>query len=488
MGNKALRIFLGICLLFPWKLEAQNVLAGELSKVQKHPGLKHAAWGFLAVYADTKDTIARHNEQMALSPASVMKTVSTSAALMMLGENYRFRTRLYVSGKVTDDGILNGDLIIRGGGDPSLGSDKWKESIRDTLFQNIYRQLRAQGIKLINGNIICDASAFEEVMAPPGWNWGDIGNYYGAGPSGLTICDNLVIYCFKSGRAGDSTRVFKTIPEVKDVTIRNSVTAGGSGDNAYVFGSEYGSLRYIKGTIPANSDSFCVKGNIPDPPKFAGQLVKEALENRNLPVMGSVITNREWAVAPDYKNTAVFREIGSVESARLASIVSVVNQFSNNLYAEHVHKAVSAYKTGLGSNGGSNSLITDFWVAKGLDPDALFITDGSGLSRSNAISMANLVKLLDITARDKVGESFRNSLPVAGKSGTLRNMCKGTKAEGNITAKSGTMSRVKAYAGYAKAANGRPVVFAMTFTNFSCSSSDLGKLIEGLMVKTAELK
>lgn len=467
---------------------AQNPLATEVAKLQKDPGLKHAAWSFFAIYADTKDTLARFNEQMALPPASVMKTVTTGAALMILGEDYTFKTRLYIRGKITADGILNGDLIIRGGGDPSLGSDKWKESIRDTLFSNIYHQLQAQGIKLINGNVLCDASIFEELMAPPGWNWGDIGNYYGAGPSGLSICDNLVLYCFKSGRPGDSTRVFRTLPEIKDATIRNSVVAGGSGDNAYVFGSEYGNLRYIRGSIPANSDSFCVKGNIPDPPKFAGQLVKEALENRNMPVMGTVVTNREWAVAPNYANTAEVREIGRIQSARLASIVSVVNQFSNNLYAEHLHKAISAHKTGTGSNSGSNSLITDFWVAKGLDADALFMADGSGLSRSNAISTANLVKMLNIIGHDKTSEAFRNSLPVAGKSGTLRNLCKDTKAEGNVTAKSGTMSRIKSYAGYAKAANGRPVVFAMVFTNYSCSTSELTDKIEVLMVKMAELK
>lgn len=476
---------LGLCTLGG---KAQNAVATEIAKLKKDPGLQHAAWSFLAVYADTKDTIARHDEQMALPPASVMKTVSTGAALMMLGENYTFKTRLYIRGKITEDGILNGDLIVRGGGDPSLGSDKWRESFRDTLFLNIYRQLRAQGIKLINGNVLCDASVFEELMAPPGWNWGDIGNYYGAGPSGLTICDNLVLYCFKSGRTGDSTQVFRTVPEIRDVKIRNSVVAGGSGDNAYVFGSEYGNLRYIKGTIPANSDSFCVKGNIPDPPKFAGQLVKEALEKMNMPVMGTVITDREWVAAPNYANTAEVREIGKVESARLASIVSVVNQFSNNLYAEHVHKAISAYKTGTGSNSGSNTLITNFWVGKGLDPAALFISDGSGLSRSNAISSANLVKMLDIIGRDKTGEAFRNSLPVAGKSGTLRNMCKGTKAENNVTAKSGTMSRIKSYAGYAKAANGRPVVFSMIFTNYSCPTSELTDKIEVLMVKMAELK
>lgn len=479
--------FVGLILNIVHGVHAQNPVASQVAVLKKDAGLKHAGWGFLAIYADTKDTIAKFNEQMALPPASVMKTVSTSAALQILGADYTFKTQLYIRGKITADGILNGDLIIRGGGDPTLGSDKWKESIKDSLLMNIYRQIRAQGIKIINGNIIADASIFEELMAPPGWNWGDIGNYYGAGPSGLTICDNLVIYCFKSGKSGEQTKLFRMVPDVKDVQIRNYVTAGGSGDNAYVFGSEYANLRYVRGTIPANSDSFCVKGNMPDPPKFAGSMIKEALDRLNMPVMGNVFTDRDLEKPINYKNPELI-EIGKVESPKLASIVGVVNLFSNNLYAEHLHKAISAHKTGTGSNASSNSIITDFWVSKGLNRSALFISDGSGLSRSNAISMANLVTMLDIIGKDKTGEAFRNSLPVAGQSGTLRNLCKGTKAQGNLVAKSGTMSRIKAYAGYVKSSGGRPIIFAMDFTNYSCSTSELTDKIELLMVKMAEMK
>jgi D-alanyl-D-alanine carboxypeptidase/D-alanyl-D-alanine-endopeptidase (penicillin-binding protein 4) len=265
------------------------------------------------------------------------------------------------------------------------------------------------------------------------------------------------------------------------------VTAGGTGDNAYVFGAEYGNIRYIKGTIPANSDSFCVKGNLHDPPRFAGQLIKEALESRNLPIMGSVITDRELNTPIDYKDAGL-KEIGRIESPKLKDIITVINQLSNNLYAEHVHKAISAHKTGLGSNSNSNDIIKSHWVAKGLDAGALFVTDGSGLSRSNAISTTNLVKMLMIVAKDKTSSDFKKSLPVAGKSGTLRNMCKGTKAEGNVMAKSGTMTRVKGYAGYVNTASGRPVVFAMLFNNYACSNNEITKKIEKLMVKMAELK
>jgi D-alanyl-D-alanine carboxypeptidase/D-alanyl-D-alanine-endopeptidase (penicillin-binding protein 4) len=118
----------------------------------------------------------------------------------------------------------------------------------------------------------------------------------------------------------------------------------------------------------------------------------------------------------------------------------------------------------------------------------MFITDGSGLSRSNAMNAENLVRMLQVISADKTAEAFKKSLPVAGKSGTLRNMCKGTEAEGNLMAKSGTMNRVKAYSGYVKAGNGRPVMFAMTFTNFSCSNAELVKKIENLMAKMAEVR
>ncbi len=466
---------------------AQNSVEAELSRLKKDPALTHAAWSFMAIYADSRDTISRHNERTALPPASVMKLVTTAAALQILGPDYRFRTRLYMRGKISPSGELEGDLIIRGGGDPTLGSDKWRESVRDTLLAAIYKSVADKGIRSVKGNIIADASVFEELMAPPGWNWGDIGNYYGAGPSGLTICDNLVIYCFRSGAPGKPTEVFRTVPELKDVQIRNLVTAGGTGDNAYVFGAEYGPLRYIRGTIPANSDSFCVKGNMHDPPLFAGLLIKQGLEDKGIAVSGRVFTDRELSSPPDYSAPDI-AELGFVVSPPLADIVSVVNQVSNNLYAEHVHKALSAKGGKEGSNSESNKMLTKFWTDKGLAASGLFITDGSGLSRSNAVSAENLVRMLEIIGRDKTADVFRASLPVAGKSGTLRNMCKGTKAEGNLMAKSGTMTRVKAYAGYVKAANGRPIVFAMIFNNYSCTNAEITKKIETLMVKMAELK
>lgn len=466
---------------------AQNTLSGMVEKLKSDPALIGASWSILAVYADAKDTLANYNEQTALPPASVMKTVSTAAALQILGSDYTFKTRLYISGDITEDGILNGNLILQGGGDPTLGSDKWKEGAKDSLLLNVYRTLVANGIKMINGNIIADASVFEEVMAAPGWNWGDIGNYYGAGPSGLTVCDNLLVYCFKSGENGEKTTIFKTVPEISDIQVRNYVTAGGKGDNAYVFGSEYANIRYIQGTIPAKSDSFCVKGNIPDPPKFAASMTKDALERYHIPVMGWAQTDRSLDTSIEYAGQSL-RGLAQWSSPPLSEIISVINMSSNNLYAEHVHKAVSAYKNGKGTNAGSNKIITDFWVSKGLDANALFMTDGSGLSRSNAISTSNLVKMLRLAAEHKTSGIFIKSLPIAGRSGTLKSMCRGTKAQGNIAAKSGTMTRIKAYAGYATAANGRPVVFAMIFNNYACSNSEITAKIEKLMVQMAEAK
>jgi D-alanyl-D-alanine carboxypeptidase/D-alanyl-D-alanine-endopeptidase (penicillin-binding protein 4) len=480
-------LFFGIFLVSGVSSFSQNIVAAELSRLKNDPALTHAAWSFLAIYGDTKDTIARHNERMALTPASVMKLVTTGAALQILGPDYRFRTRFYMHGKLSPDGLLNGDLIIRGGGDPTLGSDKWKETSRDSLYAAVFRFLSAKGIRSVKGNILADASVFEELMAPPGWNWGDIGNYYGAGPSGLSICDNLVIYCFRSGKYGEPTEIFRTIPELKSVQFRNLVSAGGSGDNAYVFGAEYGALRYIRGTIPAYSDSFCVRGNMHDPPLFAGLLIKQALAERGIAISGEVITNREMKNTPAYSAADVV-ELGFVESPPLSAIIEVVNQSSNNLYAEHIHKRLSAKAGVEGSNSESNRILSRFWAERGLDPNGMFITDGSGLSRSNAMNAENLVRMLQVISADKTAEAFKKSLPVAGKSGTLRNMCKGTEAEGNLMAKSGTMNRVKAYSGYVKAGNGRPVMFAMTFTNFSCSNAELVKKIENLMAKMAEVR
>lgn len=472
-------------------LTGKQALVNYLATLQQQDGFGGAGIGVCVKYVDNGETIAELNPTLALVPASTQKLVTTAAALVTLGEGFRFKTELQFNGSFdATTGELNGNLYIRGGGDPTLGSEKFESTAVDKLLAGILEQMKTKGVKSVNGQIIGDDNVFEQSMAPASWNWGDLGNYYGAGASGLTISDNMIYLHFRSGaNPGDSTWVVKVEPQVPGLMLFNEVRSGKkySGDNAYIFGSEYTYLRYARGTIPPAEQDFTVKGSIPDPTYYCAWLLDDYLRKNGISISGKPTTTRLLKEAGRPDTTLDSRiTIGEIKSPTLSSIVSQINIYSNNLYAEHVQKALAYRLYGLGSNTNGNDALQKFWVKKGLDSEQLFVADGCGLSRNNAISARNLTQLLLVMVKETCFESFYNSLPVSGKSGTMRGIGKGTLIENNAHAKSGSMSRVRSYAGYVKNKKGREVAFSMIFNNFTCDNKEIKEVCEHLMIKIAE--
>lgn len=452
-------------------------------------GLGGASIGISVKYADNGDLIAEYNSQQAIAPASVTKLITTSTALLVLGETFRFSTALQYDGEV-QNGILRGNLIIHGGGDPTFGSDRFSDTKLEKLLPAILNYLHQKDIHTIEGDIIGDDSVFEEAMAPATWNWGDLGNYYGAGACGLSILENAYTLYFRSGsQAGDSTFLLKTDPTIKGIQLINDVQSGKkySGDNAYVFGSEYTYLRYARGTIPPNESNFSIKGSLPDPALFAAQTLDDFLRINNITITGEATTPRLLRMQGESISSKDARVlIGEIKSPPLSSIVMQTNIYSNNLFAEHLHKAIGYATYGIGSNYNGNKAIKKFWEKRGLNSDALFLTDGSGLSRNNAISADNFTCILVQMVKEKAFESFYNSLPIAGKSGTLKSVGKGSILENNLRAKSGSMNLVRCYAGYVQNLKGRSICFAILFNNYNCPTEEIKSIIETLMIRIAQ--
>ena len=462
-----------------------------INSVSQQDGLRGAGIGISVKYADNGMLITEYNSKQALATASVMKLVTTATAWLTLGESFRFITQLQYDGEIVN-GVLQGNLFIRGGGDPTLGSDKFNDTKLDKLLPAIVQEIRQKGIQSIQGDVIADDQLFETSMAPATWNWGDLGNYYGAGASGLSIFDNLYYIFFNSGsQAGDTTHLVKVEPEIPGLELVNEVTCGkkGSGDNAYVFGSEYTYLRYVRGTIPAGETHFSIKGSIPDPPYYAAWLLKEYLQQQGIAVEGKPTTIRlknikRQPVTPLSER----KELGEIKSPSLMSIIQQTNVYSNNLYAEHLHKAMGVKFFGKGSNFNGNEAIKQYWIKRGLNADGLIIADGSGLSRSNAVSADNLTELLVQLPKEKGFENFYQTLPIAGKSGTMRSIGKGTVLENNLRAKSGSMSLIRGYAGYVKNSKGREIAFAILFNNFTCESKEIKEIVETIMIRIAGIE
>jgi D-alanyl-D-alanine carboxypeptidase/D-alanyl-D-alanine-endopeptidase (penicillin-binding protein 4) len=222
---------------------------------------------FMVFDIDKNEVVAKLNEHKSLTSASAAKLFSTATAFELLGPNYTCQTRIYYDGFIDKDSVLQGNIWVRGGGDVSLGSKYFNSSQSELDFLNFWvDSLKSKGINRINGAIIADGSDFGYDGAPEGWNWGDVGNYYGANASGINIFDNQILLYFKMGKAGSLSQITEIYPNVPRLLMRNEVYAAAvNGDNSYIYGAPYSLDRLVKGKLPQFTERFVVKGSMPDP-------------------------------------------------------------------------------------------------------------------------------------------------------------------------------------------------------------------------------
>lgn len=464
-------------------------LNDEIERLKKDPDLAHATWGVSVLKAKTGDLVTSYNSHLSLTPASTLKVVTTAAALDILGKDFRYQTHLEYDGVLdTITGTLKGNIYIRGGGDPSLGSELFRQK-GDTLITDKWAMLLKQkGILSVEGAVIGDASVFEDEMIPSTWIWADIGNYFGAGASGLTFMDNKYTVYYRSGAAaGDTTYITKIWPSIPGLVVSNYVRAGGSGDNAFIYGAPYSFMRYVTGTIPTGKTNYEVDGSIPDPPLFCAQVLEGALKREGITVSSNATTIRQQKTDGTFKRSKRTL-LHTHHSPTLEQIVYYTNLKSNNLFAEHLLKTIGWKKTGFGTDSAGKNAVINYWSSKGVKTDGLFISDGSGLSRSNAITPYQLTAMLRVVWQSPWQQAFYSSMPVAGRSGSLSSLCVGTCAENNLRAKSGYITRARGYAGFVKSRKGEELAFAVLANNYTCTPAQMKKKMERLMVLIAELE
>ena len=446
----------------------------------ENSSLKNAAISFAAYDIEEGKIIASHNPAMALPPASTVKLFSTALAFETLGSNYIPKTRFYHTGKIDSTGVLHGDLIIRGGGDPSLGSRFFTNKENRNEFLNEWSALiSASGIKSIRGNIVADASDFGYEGAPDGWSWSDLGNYYGSGPSGLVIYDNMTKLHFStSAGINEPTYLDSMTPPVKGYQLMNSViTYSSKRDNCYIYGAPFSYDRFAVGNLPNNKKNFEVKASIPDPELMTAQVFINKLNSDSIFVSGDAIGQREQLKAG---NSAInYDDCNLIDTYGKTSIKDIAfwtNLRSVNLFAEQLLSLVAYKKTGLGELQKGANYSNSYWEPR-LNIE-MFQTDGSGLSRSNGFSAMQFIKLLAYMKKSRHFEDFKSTLPIAGKSGTLRGVCRGQAASNRLFAKSGTMNRIKSYAGYVESVSGKQIAFAIIVNNDNLSNYNLVKQME----------
>ncbi len=467
-------------------IDAQNAIQQALINFVKDPVNKSAAISFQVISLENGKVIASYQPNLAITSASTTKLFSTASAFELLGAQHRPSTRIYIDGKINEDGILKGNLFIRGGGDVSLGSKYFSEQGKELDFITFWvDSLKKLGIKFIEGALIADGSEFGYAGVPDGWDWNDIGNYYGAPARGLNIYDNLVKVNFKTFSPGSKSAIVSVYPEVPGLHYKNNVYAASvSGDNSYLYGAPFSLDRSAEGKLPANQSSFEVKGSMPDPEYQLALEFFKALGKAGIQVedgykgvrTNSIFSNRDYT-----KMTLVIEHFGKT----VEEVAYWTNLKSVNLFAEGLLNQIGYHLTGDGRTTTSLTQIEKF-LQKNIDTKGLVLQDGSGLSRSNAISAAHFTSLLTYMSKSKSAEAFKKTLPIAGVSGTLKNLCKGQAGEGKIIAKSGTINGVKSYAGYVESSTGKKLAFAMTVNNFTCSSTQIVDRMEKVLNAMAQ--
>ncbi|HEY4799854.1 MAG TPA: D-alanyl-D-alanine carboxypeptidase/D-alanyl-D-alanine-endopeptidase, partial [Bacteroidia bacterium] len=293
---------------------------------------------------------------------------------------------------------------------------------------------------------------------------------------------------YKSGsKRGDTAIIAKVYPAIPDLKIISSVKTGLYLDNAYIYGAPYDHLRYVRGTVPANKKDYQVEGSMPDPSLFCVQSLDSSLKKIGVVVLKAPTTLRIQNSEFKIQNKAARTRICTQTSHTLDKIVYQTNIQSNNLFAETLLKTIAWKKTKIGEEQAGIDIVANFWKQKGVDMKGFYMADGCGLSRFNAISTRQLTEILRaITADTLLFSKFYNSLPVAGKSGSLGRLCKGTFAENNLHAKSGYMTRVRSYAGYVTTRKGNLLAFSLIVNNYDCSPQVMKDKLEKMMISIAE--
>ncbi len=410
-----------------------------------------------------------YNARRSLPSASTLKLITTATALSVLGPDYTYTTTLEYDGTISD-GVLNGNLYLRGTGDPSLGSGRFPGYPGlPALLGSWSEAVRAAGIRQVQGSVVGDASLYDDLTTPDTWPYGDLGNYYGASLSALNINENLYRVSFRPGRAvGASANPLRMDPAVPYLTFRNTVTtdAAGTGDQVVIYGAPFQNRQWLTGKVPLGGE-FVVKGALPDPAYHAAYALGQQLILDKVELTGAP-TSVGGGLPPTSGLAGKRTVLAQYRSPALVALVRETNFQSINLYAEALLRTTALrLDKVVNSTDASLETLNVFWKTKGVDLEGFRIRDGSGLSAVGALTAGNMTGILSAMGRDAAFPAFYGTIPIVGQTGTVRNLAKGTAAAGNIRAKSGSIEGVRAYAGYFTATDGEQMSYCVLINKFT---------------------
>jgi len=432
-------------------------LQSAFSRLQADSQCRYASVSLTVLDAKTGEQVFAANPNMGLATASTLKTITSVTAFNLLGKDFQYQTQFGYNGAIASDGTLNGDVIIRGAGDPTLGSWRYESSHEDHILAVMVDALKKAGIKKINGRVIGDDSVFGSQSIPEGWIWMDIGNYYGAGTSGLCWRENQFDIKLRTGRVGSPIGISHEVPAMPYLNFKSELINAptGTGDNAYAFLPVGGKMMYLRGTYAEDQNKKSISAALPDPAYDAAFRLADTLRR-----LGILVTNEPESIgtltAKSLETPAISTNLTTILSPPLSRIIYWLNQKSINLYAEQLLKTI-AWKAGKQpSTTNGVEVEKEFWKARGIDPRSLNIFDGSGLSPADRVTTLTMATVLQSAKGAVWFPDFYESLPTYN----------------NMKMKSGSIINVLTYAGY-QTYKGRELCFSIMVNNFNGSSKEI---------------
>ena len=391
------------------------------------PALAGASVGFCLLDESGGAVYASPLAATALCPASALKTVTTAAALELLGPEFRFNTLLMSDVPVSGSGVLDGDLRLSGSGDPTFSSENL-EALADAVIK--------AGLKQVNGKLEIDGADFREPPVSDHWNWGDLGNAYGAGAYSFNLDHNRILLRFQpDGQEGGPAALLNPGVATRDTRWVNEVFTGPprSGDRVVVYSEPFGRTITLRGSVPIGENGFPVNAALPDPPARVRELLEAKLEAAGVKVLGREIPWRPSATPLAFHH-----------SKPLPKIIDHLHRVSDNLEAQCLFLTIGLQKS---TDFDAAYAIRRHWESRGVEFTGLRMIDGSGLARANLIRPLDLAKVNHFARRGPHGQRFRESLTAY--------------LDGKVRSKLGAMSGVKTDVGFIAMADGREFTFCL---------------------------
>jgi len=450
------------------------------------------AWGVLVSDADSGEVLYARNPDAYFMPASVAKLFTTALALEMLGPDYRERTTVASNGTL-DAGVLNGDLILIGRGDPSLSNRKFpygkkeeREGPADKALAELADAVASRGVKEITGDVVADDSMFQHELIPSGWLADDMLWSYGAAISAVAVNDNTFTLDLRPGASeGDPARY--EAPLAADFYyVENLIRTGPRGSEEKIAAARDPGSRviHLSGTMPMDAPPRRLTFAIEAPAEFAASLLSRLLAARGVRIDGQARARHAGGPAGDAASfETVLAERNSVP---LSDEVRLTNKNSENLHAELLLLLAAHEKAGARNYEDALKFASAFFMSAGIAEGDVVLSDGSGLSRKDLVTPRAVVQLLRYASTQPWGELYRSTLPVAGEDGTLSDRMKNTPAEGRVFAKTGTIGHGNTLSGYATTAHGAHLIFSILGNNNNLHAQDANRVIDSVCVAMVE--